>query len=78
MMRGLGRLLFVLLLARTSSSSSSPEEDVFLKPSSPSASDGLFTSSADLQDLLWTEAELVRGMREYIREEEERIAKLKG
>ncbi len=45
--------------------------------SSSSDSDGLFTSNADLQEVLWTEAELVRGMRGYIREEEDRIRKLK-
>lgn len=39
--------------------------------------EGIFTSNADLQELLWTEAELVRGMREYIAEEEERLDRLR-
>ncbi len=42
-----------------------------------SEDDGIFTSNADLQDLLWTEAELVRNLRTYIAEEEERIQTLK-
>jgi len=40
--------------------------------------DGLFTSNADLQDLLETEATLVTQMKDYIAEEERRLEKLKG
>ena len=34
--------------------------------------DGIFTSNADLQDLLYTESQLVAGMNRYIQEEEAR------
>ena len=44
---------------------------------SEDGSDGLYTSNADLQDLLHTESELVRGMHNYIEEEERRLHKLK-
>ena len=44
---------------------------------SSAESDGLFTSNADLQHVLWTEAELVRAMRDYVREEEHRLEKIK-
>ena len=38
---------------------------------------GIFTSNSDLQTLLWTEAELIKGMRNYIEAEESKIAQLK-
>jgi hypothetical protein len=31
----------------------------------------------DLKDLLWTEAELIKGLKNYIQEEENRLLKLK-
>ena len=40
-------------------------------------SDGIFTSNVDLQRLLKTEAEIVRELHSYIKEEEIRIDKLK-
>jgi len=46
--------------------------------SSDDLGDGLFTSNADLQDLLSTEAELVAQMRSYVREEEDRLERLKS
>ena len=39
--------------------------------------DGMFTSSADLQGLLYTESELVNKLNEYVQEETERIESLK-
>ena len=42
-----------------------------------SDTEGLFTANRDLVDLLLTEAELVKGLKEYIKTEEERIVKLK-
>ena len=42
-----------------------------------SINDGIFTSNSDLQHLLWTEAEVVRGLQQYIHEEELKIEKLK-
>jgi len=50
------------------------EENIF-----PSAGggDGMFTSSADLQGLLTTEAELVNKLNEYVQEETQRIESLK-
>ena len=39
--------------------------------------EGIFTSNTDLQNLLSTEAELVKGMHRFIAEEEAKIAKLK-
>jgi hypothetical protein len=40
--------------------------------------DGIFTSNTDLQNLLWTEHELVRGLKEYIEAEEAKIQRLKS
>ena len=45
--------------------------------SSAEYEDGIFTSNADLQDLLYTESQLVAGMNRYIQEEEARLDKLK-
>ncbi len=39
--------------------------------------DGMFTSSTDLERLLSTEAELVRALKDYVEQEEDRIAKLR-
>ncbi|XP_059084630.1 prolyl 4-hydroxylase subunit alpha-1-like [Tigriopus californicus] len=39
--------------------------------------DGIFTSNSDLQGLLTTEAELVKGLQHYIQQEEQKILKLK-
>lgn len=39
--------------------------------------DGIFTSNSDLQSLLTTEAELVKGLQHYIQQEEQKINKLK-
>ena len=44
---------------------------------SSDGSDGLFTSSADLERLLDTEAELVRALKDYVKVEEDRIIKIK-
>ena len=40
-------------------------------------SEGMFTSSTDLERLLSTEAELVRALKNYLQQEEERLVKLK-
>ena len=45
--------------------------------SSDDGSDGLFTSSSDLESLLDTEAELVRALKDYVKVEEDRIIKIK-
>ena len=40
-------------------------------------SEGLFTSNADLQSVLYTEAELARTLHRYLEEEERKLAKVK-
>lgn len=40
-------------------------------------SDGIFTSNADLQGLLWTEGQLVEQLRQYLAAEEQKISKIK-
>ena len=40
-------------------------------------SDGMFTSSTDLERLLSTEAELVRALKDYVSQEEKRLVKLR-
>ena len=47
------------------------------RASSDDGSDGLFTSSSDLESLLDTEAELVRALKDYVKVEEDRIIKIK-
>ena len=39
--------------------------------------DGIFTSNADLQSVLYTEAELVRSLQRYLEDEEKKMAKVK-
>ena len=39
--------------------------------------DGIFTSNADLQSVLYTEAELVRSLHRYLQDEERKLAKVK-
>ena len=39
--------------------------------------DGIFTSNADLQSVLYTEAELVRSLHRYLLDEEKKLAKVK-
>ena len=39
--------------------------------------DGIFTSNADLQSVLYTEAELVRSLHRYLEDEEKKLAKVK-
>ena len=51
-------------------------QETNLFPSSGTG-DGMFTSSADLQGLLYTESELVNKLNEYVQEETERIESLK-
>merc|ERR1711892_90233 len=51
-------------------------QEANLFPSTGSG-DGMFTSSADLQGLLFTESELVNKLNEYVQEETERIGNLK-
>ena len=48
-----------------------------LVSASSDGTDGLFTSSADLERLLDTEAELVRALKDYVEKEEDRIIKIK-
>ena len=60
----------------SSSSSSSILEDV--SPDLFDANDGYFTSNIDLQKLLSTEEAIMFELEEYVRNEEKRIAKLKG
>lgn len=45
---------------------------------SATETDGMFTSSADLERLLSTEAELVRALKDYVHLEEDRLQKLKN
>jgi len=51
-------------------------QETNLFPSTGSG-DGMYTSSADLQGLLFTESELVNKLNEYIQEEQDRIENLK-
>ena len=60
----------------SSSSSSSILEDV--SPDLFDTNDGYFTSNIDLQKLLSTEEAIMFELEEYVRNEEKRIAKLKG
>lgn len=46
--------------------------------SASTEADGMFTSSADLERLLSTEAELVRALKDYVQLEEDRLTKLKN
>ncbi len=62
-------LLVTWLTCQMRVSSFSTDDDV--------DSGGLFTSNADLQDLLWTEVELVRSMKDYIKKEEQKLDKLR-
>ena len=64
-----GQILFFVLISTTILRSQSSE--------SSAGGDGMFTSSADLERLLGTEAELVRALKDYIVQEEDRIAKLR-
>ena len=48
-----------------------------LVSASSDGTDGLFTSSTDLERLLDTEAELVRALKDYVEKEEDRIIKIK-
>ena len=43
----------------------------------PPENDGIFTSNADLQSVLYTEAELVRSLHRYLQDEERKLAKVK-
>ena len=40
-------------------------------------SEGIFTSNTDLQSLLWTEKELVKSLKEYIKAEELKLEQLR-
>ena len=39
--------------------------------------DGMFTSTTDLERLLFTEAELVRALKNYVQQEEQRLVKIR-
>ena len=52
------------------------QEDTNLLPST-GGGDGMFTSSADLQGLLYTESQLVNQLNSYVQAETERIENLK-
>ena len=39
--------------------------------------DGMFTSTTDLERLLFTEAELVRALKNYVQKEEQRLVKIR-
>ena len=39
--------------------------------------DGMFTSTTDLERLLFTEAELVRALKNYVQLEEQRLVKIR-
>ncbi len=51
-------------------------EEAANKFPSVSDGDGMFTSSADLEGLLWTEADLVDKLEDYVKDEYRRIQKL--
>ena len=47
-------------------------------PNTALESDGIFTSNADLQGLLWTEGQLLGQLKQYLAEEENKITKIKA
>lgn len=51
--------------------------DVDVTASGGAENDGIFTSNADLQSVLYTEAELVRSLHRYLQDEEKKLAKVK-
>lgn len=68
----LGRLLLLVVVGVRGEVS----QEILSSLPSPTDNDGMFTSSADLEGLLWTESELVSRLETYIAEEQARLVQL--